>query len=349
MLPYFTLYFIPAWIAISNAHKRLNHSKIAWFIASLVLILFVGLRTCGGDYPNYFKRFLIVKQQTFDLAISSGDIGYKIITYFVAHNGLPFWVLTLISAAISVTGLVKFLQKQENPWLGLSIAIPYLLIVVYMGYMRQGIAIGLIMWGIAKLEEDRFLTFIFFAFLAVTFHKTAIIMITYGIFYKESGRFLKTIAILIAGIGLWYAFVEKESSGLVTNYVTAHMVSHGALIRVILNAIPAFLLLNYGKFFKEKYKDYNFWRMIAITSLALIPLVPIASTAVDRMALYFLPLQIVVLTRIPTLLAGRFAPKLTMSVMVIGFYFIELLVWLSLGNNAFYWLPYTNLMWSDVL
>jgi len=347
MIPYFLLYFIPAWIAISDAHKRLNKSKVAWSIAGVILILFVGLRESGGDYLNYRRMYHLLHNHNLSYMSKSGDIGYDTLSYYLNQWGFEFWVLTLVCATVSVVGLIKFLQKQDNPWLGLSIAIPYLLIVVYMGYMRQGVAIGLVMWGITKLNEDKFLSFVFFVFLAVLFHKTAILMLSFGIFYKKSGKWLKILALLIAGIGLWYAFVQQASVGLWKNYVSAGMVSNGALIRVILNAIPAFLLLKYGRFFKKEYKDYNFWKIIAITSLLLIPLVPFASTAVDRIALYFLPLQIVVLTRIPKLLDKRFAPKVTMFVMVVVFYFIELLVWLSLGNNAFYWLPYRNLLWSS--
>ena len=50
-----------------------------------------------------------------------------------------------------------FVRRQPMPWLGLLVAIPYLVIVVGMGYSRQAIALGLFYWhllnGLKKLYE----------------------------------------------------------------------------------------------------------------------------------------------------------------------------------------------------
>ena len=51
--------------------------------------------------------------------------------------------VNLIGGAIFAFGLVAFCRRQPRPWLALAVAIPYLVIVVAMGYSRQGIALAL--------------------------------------------------------------------------------------------------------------------------------------------------------------------------------------------------------------
>lgn len=85
-----------------------------------------------------------------------------------------------VCAAIFVIGLAKFALRQPNPWLVL-IAVPYLIIVVAMGYTRQAAAIGLVMWGLATFDRGRVRQFAVAVLAAVTFHFTAIAMLPLGI------------------------------------------------------------------------------------------------------------------------------------------------------------------------
>jgi hypothetical protein len=345
MLTYWLMYFSAAMMALGQAGKRARSSGAAWIFAGLALILIIGFRSSGGDWYNYLKRFEQMSYLTFDEALAIKDPGYQLISYYVYSLGWDFWVVTLICATISVTGLIIFLRRQINPWLGLAISIPYLVIVVYMGYMRQGVALGLVMWGLAYLDQGKFIRFLIFVSLAVTFHKSAILMIAFGIFQQGKGKILKVLAVAMAGVGIWSAFVEKESTTLWKNYVEAEMQSQGAMIRASLNMMPALLLLYFRKKWKYYFDDYGLWVMIALASLSTIFLVPYASTAVDRMALYFLPLQLVVFSRLPLLARGIVSPNAA-TTLVLLLYFAILFVWLNFGANSRFWIPYSNQLFS---
>jgi LytS/YehU family sensor histidine kinase len=63
------------------------------------------------------------------------------------------------------------------------------------------------------------------------------------------------------------------------------------------------------------------------------------------MALYFIPIQIVVFSRLPLLLEGRMAKKMV-KLYILFYYFLVMSVWLGLGVNARYWV-YHNIVFYD--
>ena len=348
MLAYYFVFIVPAVAALINAQRTASSNPFVWGFVGLFYTLFVGLRMVGGDWWNYLIRFADMRYLTLDEALAIKDPGYQLISYYMAYWDWGFGAVTVICALISVTGLIVFLRRQVNPWLGLAVAVPYLVIVVYMGYMRQGVALGLVMLGMVFLERGKFVRSIAVVVLAATFHKTAIIMIAFGIFQKGRGKLFKIVAVVFTAVGIWSAFVGDAAEALYANYVEAGMESQGALIRVVLNLVPAFLLFVFRKRWKAYFNDYAFWVMIAWASVASVFLVGFASTAVDRMALYFLPIQIVVFSRLPFLARDVMSPMIT-TVFVLLLYFGVLTVWLNFSANSFYWIPYKSIIFEYML
>jgi len=343
MLAYYFVFLIPAVAALINAQKTEQSNPFVWGFVGLFYSLFMGFRMSGGDWWNYWWRFDDMRYLSLEDALAIKDPGYQLVAYYMYYWDVGFAGVTFVCAVISVTGLVVFLRRQVNPWLGLTVAVPYLVIVVFMGYMRQGVALGLIMLAMAYLERGRFVRSVAAVALAATFHKTAVLMIAFGIFQKGRGKLLKIIAIVFAAVGVWAAFVGDAAETLYVNYVEAGMESQGALIRVLLNLVPAFFLFVYRKQWKMYFNDYAFWVMIAWASFASVLLVGFASTAVDRVALYFLPIQIVVFSRLP-FLARNVLPPIVTTVLIVLLYFAVLTVWLNFAVNARPWLPYRNMI-----
>ena len=350
MFSYIFVYLLASIFAISNANRKtIRSSTIVWTFTGIFLTIFIGWRHhVGGDWNNYLRRFQQIADLSFSETMAKSDPGYQLIVYVMSDWGFGMYAVNFLSAILFVTGLVVFLRKELNPWLGLSVAIPYLVIVVSMGYTRQGVALGLVMWGLASLEHKKFIRFLVFIALATSFHKSAVLMIGFGMFTQGKGKLFKVIAVIATGIGIWLSFVEEESTSLWKNYVEEEMKSEGALIRAMLNFIPALFLLAFRKKWKMYFKDYTLWLMVALASVTSVVAVQFASTAVDRMALYFIPIQIVVYARLPFLAKEILSPKVTTSLIVL-FYALILLVWLNYGANARYWVPYKNMLFVDIL
>jgi hypothetical protein len=158
------------------------------------------------------------------------------------------------------------------------------------------------------------------------------------VFASERSRLLNALAGIAGFILLYDVFLADDVDSLVKNYVGAEYNSQGAAIRVAMNLVPAFILLVFGKRLELTLAEIRIWRAFAWTSLGLLIMLVVSpsSTAVDRIALYMMPLQIIVLPRVAFLFgrhqAGRFA--LILYAATIQY------TWLNYATHAQYWVPY---------
>ena len=60
-----------------------------------------------------------------------------------------------------------------------------------------------------------------------------------------------------------------------------------------------------------------------------------SSTAVDRLALYVMPLQIAVLSRAPIVFGARLG-----TILVLSYSLAVQFVWLNFATHAKFWIPY---------
>jgi hypothetical protein len=108
-----------------------------------------------------------------------------------------------------------------------------------------------------------------------------------------------------------------------------------------MNLVPSLLLLLYRKQWNRLFPNYVFWLTLALCSIASVALVEFASTAVDRVSLYFTPIQVIVLSRLPILARKQMDPKLVTAGIVLG-YAAVIYVWFNYATHARFWLPYQN-------
>ncbi|WP_118857369.1 EpsG family protein [Sphingomonas mesophila] len=310
----------------------------------LFMALMIGVRfQVGADYHSYINIFSWTSEATFDEAIERGDPGYQFVNWLVGQWDGKMWHVNLICGAIFAWGLMRFCQRQPAPLLAALVAIPYLVTVVAMGYTRQAVAIGVIMAGLASLDRRGSIPhFVIYVGIAALFHRTAIIALPLAIFAGRRNHLLNLIAIVLAGLALYYSLLEESVDTLVKNYIEARYGSQGAAIRVAMNVLPATILLIYSR--KLGLTDYSrrFWVLVALVALACVPalfIVP-STTAIDRIALYLIPIQIVVFSRLGLLLNGAALGRL----MVVAYSFAILFVWLNFAAHAFAWVPYRTVI-----
>jgi hypothetical protein len=279
---------------------------------------------------------------------SRGDPGYKFVNWmFSDFPGGFFWASTFF-ASLFIFGLIKLSRNQINPWLAFTVAVPYLVIVVGMGYMRQSVAIGLFMVAITYLRQGKLKTYVAWILLAATFHKTAILMLPLGFFLYGKGWALRILMLIPIMYGAWDLFLADQQEQMWHNYVEAEMQSEGAKIRVAMNFIPALLLFAYRKEWKRSFNDYTFWFWIALGSIFTLGIISVASTAADRMALYFIPIQLVVFARLPYLARKQLPPNITKLLIILG-YAAVLFIWLNFAGHSYMWQPYRNILFMGIM
>jgi len=347
MLTYWLLYLLPILMALGVKHsKKLTY--FPWVAIGMFFILVIGFReNVGCDWCNYVGHY----ERTVGLSFSQAfeeikDPAHTFFNWLSGKLDLGIYGVNTLYATIFVLGLMQFSRTQPYPWLAFSVAVPYMVVMVSMGYSRQGVALGLFMMAITYLEKGKFKSYIFWVFLAALFHKTALVLLPFGLFLNKGNMWFRMLLMIPVFYGGWDLLLAEKQEDLWVTYVEQQMQSSGAQIRVMMNLVPAILLLVYRKKWKANYSDYPFWFWIAIASIGSFFLVGFATTAVDRISLYFIPLQLVVYARLPLFLRskmGIYFPK----VMILLMYAFVLFVWLFFATHAHCWLPYENVLWSN--
>lgn len=345
MLPYWLLFSVFAAGSIEYRRREMVGSGAAPMLAlaGLAAALMIGLRyEVGGDWNNYVEIYADFTYYDFVTAIGRTDPGYSFLNWIGAQLGYEIWFVNLVCGLIFSWGLVKFAKRQPNPWLAVLIAVPYLIIVVAMGYTRQGVAIGFILAGLSNVDRQSLGRFTIYIVLAAAFHKSAVIVLPLVALAATKQRVVTMGMLLVTAVLLYYLLVAENIDKLVTNYVESGYGSQGAAIRVAMNLPPAFIFLMWMRRFGLPDQQRLLWRNFSISAwIALLLLWRIdASTAIDRLALYLIPLQMFVLSRIPEAFAGRGGGNKQLVVVVIIYSAIIQFVWLNYAAHSEFWVPY---------
>jgi hypothetical protein len=324
-----------------NAGRRVHVPfEYVFFLGVAATIMMIGFRfRVGADWFNYMGLFAGVQHYSLISAMRLGDPGYQLFNWLANYLGFQIWFVNLVAAIVFGWGLYRFCSVQPSPWLAYAIAVPYLVVVVAMGYTRQSMALGVLMAGLAKQTRGgSIFNFAIYVVLAASFHKTAIILFPIVAISARGDRVVNFTILLIASAFLYYYFLGDAMDGLVTNYLDRGYDSQGAGVRVAMNLVPAILMWVFRGRLGFEPDEYRVWRNCSLAALAFTFLLFVlsSSTAVDRMSLYLMPLQIAVLTRVALLGESRMSGVAA----VIGYLFTVQFVWLNFADHARYWVPY---------
>lgn len=348
MFVYWFLFVIPLYFLFGKNSGGLSTSEFEWRIFGFFLVFFIGLRfQVGADWFAYLEALEIDKNILWHDLYLARDPGYTVVSWFSLWLGMDIYGVNLICAAIFTGGLISLCRAQPYPWLAVLVAVPYLVIVVAMGYTRQAAAMGFMMYGFKYLLGGHTTKYLVLILLAGMLHKTAFVFAAFALFQPTGGKLKRVVGVvsLICLVGL--AYLVEQVDTFMLNYVQNPMNSAGGQIRVLMNIPPALIILAYWKKWRDRFDDRWFWALIALIGVICLPLASVASTAVDRMALYLIPLQLVVWARLPVL-TKPYIGRNFVFIMASVYYTAVMFTWLFYGAHSSYWLPYDNLLISTL-
>ena len=133
-------------------------------------------------------------------------------------------------------------------------------------------------------------------------------------------------------------FLSDASDAFFKNYIEAQYNSQGAAIRVAMCVVPAALFLIFRKRFAMGPREDLVWRNFSYAAFVMVVLLFVlpSSTVVDRLALYVLPLQLAVISRLPKLDFGFGVGRAA----AVAYSSAVQFVWLNYAQNAQNWIPY---------
>ncbi len=334
---------ICACVTLSQRDRRINYFFLKLLL--LFLVFFIGFRhQVGGDWGNYQDIYDMVTDATWQQAIVITEPGYGFINWFFYQLGLTIHFVNFFCAILFIWGLGRLCLSQPQPWFALLIAIPYLLSAVAMGYTRQSVAIGISMVALVMLLEQRPWRFVTLIIFAALFHKTVVILFVLLPLALPQLQIGKLLIVGFFAVCSGLLLVMDRLGGMWDLYVSQGMESDGGLVRTLLNVIPAIFFLLIRKKWQQLWPNsYPLILYLSLAALVMLPLQFLASTAIDRVSLYIIPLQLMVFSGIPMLFdtVTRYVCYYGVVILYSAVYF----VWL---NYSFWaqccWIPYNNLL-----
>lgn len=352
MLPYWLFFLLPALPALGeqpkvrrpfDGRRKIMTLDVSWVLMILFFTVVIGWRfEVGGDWFNYLLYIREAVHLSVYEALLRKDPGYWLLNVIAVQAGWGILGVNVVAAFIFATGLAFFCRSLPLPWLAIAVAVPYLVIVVGMGYSRQAVALGLVMLGMVALGNNKYYWFVVWVALGATFHKSAVLLLPLAALTVTKNRY-QAIAVVAVATAIGYrVLLERDVDTLITNYINADLQSSGTLIRLVMNALPAGIFLYNRNRFKMPEAEKKLWLLFSALSVALLVLffTITASTAVDRMALYLIPLQLVVFSHLPLAFGKKGKRDGKVAAAILGGYALVLFVWLNFANNSYAWVPY---------
>jgi len=360
MHPYWLLFIVPSFLALIGSRRKLDpltkkySTKIdpLWLSVIIVLTIVIGFRYyVGGDWGNYYwqveRSIGVPFKDSFTLR---GDPLFSLLNWLSGNLGFGVYGVQVTAGLIFSYGLTKFCLTLPRPFLALTVAIPYLVIVVAMGYSRQGLAIGLVLLALIALMDQKKAKFLIFLLIASSIHKSAIILLPILGYISQSNKIWNLIWVALGSIIAFFVFVSAYIEFMIYAYFESEYNSSGAFIRLSMSMICAIIFLLFSKNFDFDENNTLIWKFFSYASLALFLglFVSPSSTALDRIALYFIPLQLIVLSHLPELfsISKKFSQGLKWS--IVFYCSMVLMIWLVFADSSFRWIPYKSFLFELV-
>ncbi len=339
---YWVLFLWPALFAVVEPRLSASLSKLAFLLFAIFLTLIIGLRfEVGVDWSNYLYHLAHAEGTNWYDASQSKDIAYGLLNWVAVSNDYGVWLVNLVCAMVFVVGFVVFCRKLPNPWLALAIGIPYMAIVMGMNYTRQCAAFGLVLLALVAIQDGRIRRFVILIVFASAFHKSATILLPIAALINARNRFWIIFCISVVSVFSFVIFVAEVYEGMVSTYVGEGLDSGGALIRVAMNAGAALVFLAIRRFIGLPPLQMNIWTVVSIIALLFIPAFVLSpsSTAVDRLALYLMPIQLLAFAHLPSAVRQWGLRRIATLFLVFG-YAVIMFVWFKYSPFNYAWLPY---------
>ena len=352
MTVYWLLLAFPAMMAVLFPEPKGRHgvslaqaSALAAFVAVYTLISLLRYKI-GADWYAYDAMYSQAGNASLLEGMAITDPLFALLLWISAQLGTDLYPVNAFCSLLLVIGVVRVALTTREPWLAIAGAVPYLLIVVGLGYVRQAGAIGLILIAISSLERGKRIRTIVYLAIAAGFHSSAVSVFPFvGLALANRNKLQIFLLATVGSIGFFF-LLQRQFAYFETTYLESDFESSGALVRIAMSVVASLLLLVRWRSFAFPAHTRLVWLGFAASNIAAFVILGTiqSSTAVDRLALYFAVVQVFVFGNIRELVgfARGFAP--IMRLLVIALAVAVQLVWLVLATHAEYWVPYRSVL-----
>ena len=246
---------------------------------------------------------------------------------------LDYPFINVLSSIFFFVGLNALARRQPDPIGILTLAFPILIINLAMSGIRQAIAVGFFCFACNAFIESRLLRFILFILVGSAFHSSVLIFLTLTPLVRGEYSFRRTaVGALLALPGIYYFMTSPAFEVYSQRYIGTAAEAYGAPFRTGLLALTgiAFLWFLDDKWKASRSNDYKFVKICSYLMILIFPLAIYSSVIGDRIGYYLIPIQLVILARLPLLLNGKYKTAIAFAPYMVGALFLT--TWVELSS-----------------
>lgn len=166
------------------AYRSQGSAKTARLLGWMPILLFTlvfGLRYgVGIDYNNYLDIYDYTEDYSLSdlLEYERFEYGFSCILYWCHHYDAPVYIFFSILAFLQIFFIHKAFKDENGvlPYIYLTLILTGICMSSYMNIIRQIIAACIFLYSIRFIRDDKLLKYWMCCVLALTFHKSAILL-----------------------------------------------------------------------------------------------------------------------------------------------------------------------------
>ena len=194
IIVYTLLLFIMYWGA--NHAQTSTHPKLMRAIPIIAFTLVFGLRYgVGVDYYAYVDiyEYDFIGANKLDIADLRYEPGFNLVAYICAQMQFPTYIFLCCLSFSQIFIIDQTFKDEDNilKYIYLTLMMSGVAIVDFTNGIRQEIAFCFFLFSLKYIVQKKWFTYLLIVLLAISFHKSAIILLPLGIifYYKRDGLF----------------------------------------------------------------------------------------------------------------------------------------------------------------
>ena len=257
MIIYYSFLVLPFIFFIFErkfTYKFIN--QYSWNLFFFYLIILIGFRDeVGGDWIQYLKNYQIHNLTDPSYKLFRGNLNlFDLFFYIYGVLKIKIHFLYLTLTTLFTYCLFKYVKFLQYKWLALLSTIPYLVIVVSIGYVKQATAISFIFLAILYFNQSKLRNMNIMLIFASLTHISASIFFLLNIYFFFSRIDKIKIYFSIGIFFILFCIIFFRYIDLFKDYIIySDNISPGYIYRLILSFpfLMIIFFLNKNKFFNE--------------------------------------------------------------------------------------------------
>lgn len=233
---------ILVWAALFCFYKPSQKKNLIFIIFAFTQLGIISILRyhIGFDYNMYAAGYNFMYEDGFStLQYKDWEIGFVFLTKilgFVLPNYI--WYMGFLVFITLVPAAIFIYKNSEMPWVSTVLYVNLFLFFMTMNFLRQSIALSLIMLSWHFMKRNKFIPFAIIVIIASLFHQTSLIMFIVYFLVKMKTTIKEIIVYLY--LLLWFYISSTGFINLITSFVHEEY-SNSVFIREGLSFIYAIL------------------------------------------------------------------------------------------------------------